>query len=305
MICSEDKDAMLKIFNASGRDVDFLSKVMESMAAAAEAAEAPAAAVTKRVWKDRKTYKAVGGAAGNKAVGGAGNKAVGGAGGGAGDAGGGAGGGGGGAGGEASADGADGADGEAGAGGGANYRQVEVDEEGFVLNCDKIDPKQVNINDVCLQGLFGSCEKCGDGKCRKIQGPRGFLYKVLKGSKYNRNIVAKFLGKTVEKTLEMIDQFAEMSEEEFAFASQVNSVCFFTASSRCKNVNCRKNFCGGEHYNTIKEIILGSIIGIQRFASFMKFDTLEMVADHFEVEVEDIPVLVKYLAKYLAEEPDV
>jgi hypothetical protein len=99
----------------------------------------------------------------------------------------------------------------------------------------------------------------------------------------------------VNEAIKIIKQFREMSDDEFVNASQINFVCFHTASNFCKNPECPKKYCRRDYYK-IKEVILGSHVGITKFANFMGFDSLEKVADHFDVEPDDVPTLDKHIA---------
>lgn len=179
--------------------------------------------------------------------------------------------------------------------GGGALERVQVNKDGIVIDYQEIDPTRVSVHDICLQNVFGKCEN--EYCTRKICGPRKYLCEVLMASKYNRNVASKFLKKTEADTVETINNFMEMSDEEFDFASQVNTVCFWTVFTNCKNDKCPKKFCGNKYKDKIKNVILSSMIGIKKFALFMGYDedSLERVPEQFNVPLISVPVLVKYL----------
>jgi hypothetical protein len=197
------------------------------------------------------------------------------------------------------ADGAGGVDSTDGTGGDveADDLPVRIDKNGVVIDHDTVDHKLITFSKVCIQGLIGVCYKCEGGKkCRAIRGPRKYLCEVAKSTKKNLGAVASLLDKPEKDALRIINQFMKMSDEEFAFACKVNSVCFYTVSTSCSNEYCKKKYCKDQK-DKIQEVILGSIVGIERFANFMNFDSLEKVAVHFKVDPESVSVLVKYLAE--------
>jgi len=273
---SEDKEKLKLIFEKSGNDLGFLSSIMQSMGMNdQDTADVTSAAKTPTpVLKDHKHKKNTdikGGAGGDKKAEDTGrNKMFGGT----------------------------EKDRKAefiGKDKKITHDIVHLDKDGIITNFEEIDPARISVHDICLQDVFGKCEN--EDCTRQICGPRQYLCKVLKSSKYNCSVASKFLKQSEVDTIDTINIYMNMSDEEHELASQVNSVCFWTITSTCKNKKCPKKFCGERNKKKIQEVILGSITGIKKFASFIGCDvnSLEKIPELFSVPLTSVPVLVKYL----------
>ena len=185
-----------------------------------------------------------------------------------------------------------------GGGGAARKIKVEVDGEGMITNLQELKPGDVPDKLICLQFFFNDkCDRCEAGKCRDIKGPREFVAEVLMRNEKSIQKTADFLYVPPDEALKIIQFFKTAEGDELAAALAVVDVCFYTLSTYagCKNPNCLKKYCGD--YGEGKKIVLGSIIGIMRFAKFMRFKDLSSVAVHFEKDVDEVPALVKYFAE--------
>jgi hypothetical protein len=171
--------------------------------------------------------------------------------------------------------------------------KILVDKDGIVLNGGSIKLNIVDGSTVCIQSLFGKCRKCEIRRCRHIRGPREFLGRVFKASEQKLAAVAWFLKVPKVEAIKTINRYMYMSDEEFKHVYDLDSVCFWTVRSYCKNAKCPKEICGREHYSFIQKTILATMTGITKFAIFMgyKEDELELVPEQFGV-----PALAKYLA---------